>query len=224
MLCSKSSPEHTLYEGQACIYGNTTFPYTSIFYWNAANFICLCIECAREISLDQSFTANGFAQYIHNYYKMDVDADIEMIGDFEDSASNWSDETSNSSSESEESANDENNRNVGNFSNKISDDLFVKMLSKYPVLLDKSQNVVKKAQKKIAIDSILKRLREKHLIITTENNFKKKLDNMKQNLKKKVDLKRTGNKPINLKEHEETLLKLMDYENNPTLSQIEGLY
>ena len=50
----------------------------------------------------------------------------------------------------------------------------------------------------------------------------KKLANMKSRLKKKTDLRMTGNKSIKLNNWEQKLFSLMDGDTNPAVKRIEG--
>jgi hypothetical protein len=57
---------------------------------------------------------------------------------------------------------------------------------------------------------------------TTNKKIMKMINNMKTRLKKKIDTKRTGNKKIIMKEYERIILKVMNGEQNPIITQIPG--
>lgn len=98
---------------------------------------------------------------------------------------------------------------------------FVLILKKHKVLLEKSQVPAVKDKKKEASDKMLQELRQKNALEMTEDQLRKKLNNMKQAIKKKTDKNATGNKKIVLSEWEKEFLSLLD-EENPVLCRIPG--
>lgn len=49
----------------------------------------------------------------------------------------------------------------------------------------------------------------------------KKIANLKQKVKAKADMKRTGNRPLNLKASEKIFLEILSGEDNPTINPIQ---
>lgn len=100
---------------------------------------------------------------------------------------------------------------------------FVTVLQRFPVLLNKSQTPVIKQQKGAALVSFCKEYRNTVGINICEDQVRKKINNMKTDIKKKTDFKRTGNKKIILKKWEEQFLELLNNGgNNPVVSQVPG--
>lgn len=91
-----------------------------------------------------------------------------------------------------------------------------------PVVLEKSQVPQVKKRKDEAITIITKRYEATFGKPLDSKVFLKKMNNMKSRLKKKTDLKKTGNKLIKLLEWEKQLLKAMEGDNNPTIGRIRG--
>jgi hypothetical protein len=58
----------------------------------------------------------------------------------------------------------------------------------------------------------------------TDKQISKKLNNMKNDVKGKADVTRTGNRPIKLKNWEKEFFELLDAESNPSLSCAPGKY
>lgn len=110
-------------------------------------------------------------------------------------------------------------------SSKDSEDVtFVKMINKYgKPLLQKSQTPSAKAKKKQCMDQIVKHLSVAGLQYT-ENQIKKKMENMKTRLKKKIDSRKTGNVPIQLKPAEKMLMDALDGTENPAISRVKCKY
>lgn len=107
-------------------------------------------------------------------------------------------------------------------SSKDSEDvIFVKMINKYgKPLLQKSQTPTAKAKKRQSMDQIVKHLSDAGLQYT-ESQIKKKMENMKTRLKKKIDSKKTGNVPIQLKPAEKILMDALDGTENPAISRLK---
>lgn len=91
-----------------------------------------------------------------------------------------------------------------------------------PVILEKSQIPRIKKGKDQAIEALIKKYEGTFGKPLDTKGFYKKMNNMKSRLKKKTDLKRTGNKKIKLLDWERKLLKAMEGESNPTVVQIRG--
>lgn len=107
-------------------------------------------------------------------------------------------------------------------SEKSSDEdfVFVSLLKKHgSSLLEKSQAPNAKIRKKEAIQVLIPLLAEKGYIYT-ETQIKKKIENMKSRLKKKIDSKKTGNEKINLKTSEKLLMDILDGYDNPSISRL----
>jgi hypothetical protein len=98
----------------------------------------------------------------------------------------------------------------------------VNILKEHLILFNKSQ--VPKI--KIGKERALKEVHKDYMLQTgldiSEKQVKKKIQNMKNELKKKVDKKATGNKKIHLKDWEKLLLDLLDRERNPVFEKIPG--
>lgn len=98
--------------------------------------------------------------------------------------------------------------------------IFVKCIQKVgKVLLHKSQTPAYKTKKKEALAKMIERLAS-HGITTTENKVKKKMENMKSRLKKKIDMKKTGNIPIVLKPWEKMYFDILDGIENPSIGRL----
>lgn len=100
------------------------------------------------------------------------------------------------------------------------DIVFVSLLKKHGAsLLEKSQAPNAKMKKKRAMQVLIPVLAEKGIVFT-ENQIKKKIENMKSRLKKKIDAKKTGNEKINLKRSEKLLMDILDGNDNPSISRL----
>lgn len=98
--------------------------------------------------------------------------------------------------------------------------VFVKLLNKHAhILLSKSQTPGSKVKKKGAMDLFIRRLASFGFKYT-EAKAKKKMENMKTRLKKKIDSKKTGNVPINLKPFEEVLMGALQGKDNPSITRL----
>ena len=91
-----------------------------------------------------------------------------------------------------------------------------------PVILEKSQTPKIKAKKDEAIRNVTRKYEVTFGKTLDAKSFLKKINNMKGRLKKKTDLKKTGNKAIKLLEWEKKLLKAMEGDSNPTIGRIGG--
>ena len=99
---------------------------------------------------------------------------------------------------------------------------FVEILKKHEGILSKSQLPESKKKKAAAMAAIRDDLEQEFNLILTENQLFKKIRNMKTRVKDKSDVKRTGNKPIVLKEWEKKFLELIQGETNPSVVTIPG--
>lgn len=99
---------------------------------------------------------------------------------------------------------------------------FVELLSKYPVLLNKSQVPKIKIEKDKALLAVVKAYSKTFGKEITPKQIQKKIHNLKGDIKKKTDINATGNEKIILKEWEQKLLLLLDTGNNPTFNKIPG--
>jgi len=102
--------------------------------------------------------------------------------------------------------------------------VFVLLLKKYPVLLEKSNIPSVRQQKKITYPTLITELKDKLNNILSERALIKKINNMKYQVKTKSDLNETGNKPIVLLEWEKIFLELVKSKTNPTFSKVPGKY
>lgn len=100
--------------------------------------------------------------------------------------------------------------------------VFVNILKKYPVLLNKSQTPEIKKEKEGAIKRFIDDLHSQTLLKCSTEQIKKKINNLKSEVKKKTDLKQTGNVPICLKPYEEDLLELLHAGVNPVYQKLNG--
>ncbi|CAH0562978.1 unnamed protein product [Brassicogethes aeneus] len=95
-------------------------------------------------------------------------------------------------------------------------------ISKHPEILSKSQTPALKKKKEDAIKQILQLYQNVMGQLITSGQLMKKINNMKARLKKKTDVKKTGNKPIKLLPWEKVLYEAMDGDSNPTVAKIAG--
>lgn len=100
--------------------------------------------------------------------------------------------------------------------------LFVNLLSENTVIFDKSRVPKIVTAKKNAWDKLCKQYSSATGIPVTPQQMIKMLNNMKSIVKKKTDLKETGNKPIKLKDWEKDLLLLLTQEDNPVFTKVPG--
>lgn len=108
----------------------------------------------------------------------------------------------------------------GQLDAKDEDFIFVQVLKKHgKVLLEKSQTPAIRSKKKVAEENVNREL-AKFGVLYTDLQTKKKIENIKGRLKKKLDSKKTGNIPVNLKPHERLLADLLDYTDNPSISRL----
>lgn len=100
------------------------------------------------------------------------------------------------------------------------DVVFVKCLSTLGrPLLQKAQTPAWKAKKKDAVAKMIGHLAKRRMEYS-DVQLRKKVENMKSRLKKKVDTKKTGNIPIELKPWEQTLFDAMDGVDNPSIGRL----
>lgn len=100
----------------------------------------------------------------------------------------------------------------------------VREIEKRPELLSKSQLPNEKAKKEKSLLEVVE-LYEVHLgLRISQQQLKKKINNMKSRLKKKTDKQKTGNKRITLHEWEKVLYKILEGDDNPTINKIPGRY
>ncbi|XP_063907296.1 uncharacterized protein LOC135140975 [Zophobas morio] len=96
----------------------------------------------------------------------------------------------------------------------------VREIEKRPELLSKSQLPNEKAKKEKSLLEVVE-LYEVHLgLRISQQQLKKKINNMKSRLKKKTDKQKTGNKRITLHEWEKILYKILEGDDNPTINKI----
>lgn len=102
--------------------------------------------------------------------------------------------------------------------------LFVSVLKKHAILLNKSQLPNVKIKKAAASDAFIREYNKQTGILYTNSQLLKKINNMKTEVKKKSDVKRTGNKAIHLKEWEKAMLNLIEADVNPSISSVKGIF
>lgn len=102
--------------------------------------------------------------------------------------------------------------------------VFIDLVVKNSIVLDKQQTPVIKNKKNEAWDKIQEEFSTKHGLNFTILQLKKKLDNKKQSIKTKTDLNKTGNQKIKLEASEEKLYDLMGSKDNPSLTRTPGNY
>lgn len=98
----------------------------------------------------------------------------------------------------------------------------VTQLQKMPEVLSKSQIPSVKVKKEESIKTIISNY-ERHVgKPITNQQLLKKINNMKSRLKRKADMKRTGNRKIVLKNWERILFSIIGGEDNPVINKIPG--
>lgn len=108
-------------------------------------------------------------------------------------------------------------------SKKFSDLQFLKIVntSGGRVLFEKSQTPKMKQSKKDALKVITEECLSKHGVSLSEQQAKKKLENLKTRFKSKIDRKKTGNEPIHLNECDKLLSEMLDADENPSISKLK---
>lgn len=102
---------------------------------------------------------------------------------------------------------------------------FVKIIESFgKCLLQKSQTPAMKKKKKQALTKVISECSSKFGVVLTEQQAKRKLDNLKSRVKLKIDRKKTGNLPISLNEADQLLLNLLDAQENPSIVQVPCKY
>jgi hypothetical protein len=79
-----------------------------------------------------------------------------------------------------------------------------------------------KTKKAAANDAFIKEYHKQTGILYANSQLLKKINNMKSEVKKKSDVRRTGNKAIHLKEWEMAMLNLMEVDVNQSISCVKG--
>lgn len=105
------------------------------------------------------------------------------------------------------------------------DDLtFLRVLKKSgKCLVEKSQTPAMKEKKKTALKEMTVQLLDRGLEFN-ENQIKKKVENMKARLKKKIDSKKTGNVPIALTGTDKLLMDILEGNENPSITRLKCKY
>lgn len=102
--------------------------------------------------------------------------------------------------------------------------LLVHLLSENKIILSKSQLPgVKEKQAKAAeniSDGILHNMGKRY----DSKSILKKIANLKTRIKQKTDKNKTGNRKIKILPWEETFRNLMDHDDNPVFTKIQGNY
>nr|CAH7749815.1 unnamed protein product [Callosobruchus chinensis] len=104
----------------------------------------------------------------------------------------------------------------------ISDVAFVQLLRKHKRILNKSQVPAAKQKKESSISELKNDLQQNYGVAMTEGQIMKKVNNMKTRLKKKIDLKQTGNVPIILSEWQKLLNEILEGDSNPSIKRSDG--
>jgi len=97
---------------------------------------------------------------------------------------------------------------------------FMKIIEKFPILLNKSQIPSIKAKKEKAFKEAIEKIKE---MIGQEFDVKglgKKISRMKADVKSKIDMNRTGNKKIHLKAWEKVMADLLGRDSNPSILKV----
>lgn len=111
----------------------------------------------------------------------------------------------------------------GDVGRQIADrDLFVKLLEENSVILDKSRLPKVIFEKKKAWENICATYSIATGQEVTQSQMSKMLQNMKSKIKKKSDVKATGNKKIKLKDWEVLFLSLLGEADNPVFNKVPG--
>jgi hypothetical protein len=100
---------------------------------------------------------------------------------------------------------------------------FVNLLKDVPVLLSKSQIPSFKERKLVASEKFILAYQKRSGLKLTKDQLSKKINNMRNSVKAKSDVKKTGNKPIKLTDWEQDFLDLVDSESNPSFSRVPGI-
>ncbi|KAJ4430599.1 hypothetical protein ANN_19187, partial [Periplaneta americana] len=100
--------------------------------------------------------------------------------------------------------------------------LFMDIIKTFPVIFNKSMLPESRQKKSAALANIREKYEKGFGVPITEAQLIKKVSNMKTRLKKKTDLKKTGNKTIKLNDWERKLYELMEGEMNPVINRAEG--
>lgn len=107
--------------------------------------------------------------------------------------------------------------------NEKENGMCVSLLVNEPILLEKCSKPDTKAKKKEALHRIILRYTAQTGKVIDETSMKKKISNMKQRYKEKIDKKRTGNVRIVLNEWERKLGDLLDVGSvNPVYNRLQG--
>ncbi|KAG8266199.1 hypothetical protein J6590_077071 [Homalodisca vitripennis] len=103
-------------------------------------------------------------------------------------------------------------------------ELFVKILSENTVLLEKSRVPKVLLEKKKAWETLCSTYSQTTGNEVNATQMNKMLQNMKTKIKKKSDVKATGNKKIKLREWEKMLLALLGEAENPVFTKVPGSF
>lgn len=112
------------------------------------------------------------------------------------------------------------NENVNNPNNELQ--FIAQELASAPVILEKSQVPQLKRRKDESIATLTKKYQRIFGKPIDTRTLLKKVNNMKTRLKRKTDMKRTGNKAIKLCDWEKIMFKAMEGNTNPTIGTIRG--
>lgn len=99
---------------------------------------------------------------------------------------------------------------------------FIMIIAEHKVIFNKSQVPMIKERKEKSLELIRIKYTQIFGKQITRQQLRKKIQNMKNEVKKKTDKMATGNKKIRLKSWENSLLTLMNTEENPVFTKIPG--
>lgn len=97
-------------------------------------------------------------------------------------------------------------------------------LGSHPEVLLKSQIPSMKKKKDEAIEKMISKYEGIFGKKIDATKFMKKINNMKTRLKRKTDVKKTGNKCIKLLDWEKVMFEAMQGNTNPTVTKIPGKF
>ncbi|XP_064635793.1 uncharacterized protein LOC135492974 [Lineus longissimus] len=100
--------------------------------------------------------------------------------------------------------------------------IFANLLREHSILLSKSQVPSVKEKKAKEMPTFVEEYAKATGVLLLEKQAWKKINNMKNDVKGKSDARRTGNKPIILKDYEKAFLDVLQVETNPTFSCVKG--
>lgn len=101
---------------------------------------------------------------------------------------------------------------------------FVHFLKQYPILVNKFQLPKVKDEKSKCLSQAISTFENTFGKTISVQQMKKKIHNMKSEIKRKTDKHATGNKKIKLKVWEKEMMEVMSADINPVFTQVPGEY